>query len=212
MLRINSLVAGLLIPFCLSPSVTAATINTNLNKDSNSFLLSQLTEAGRQQEAFARDSYTLYRQIQDAEESRKRQQAHAEQVRRMASSFIIKKDYFSLGKLFYNNGYMREAIDAYSKAIEVNPRDYLSYYLRAAAKGVQEDLRGAFADYDMAIAINPEFGSAYLDRGIKKFKLKDKNGSLQDFRSAARIYKKQGDTKNLNDIIDRIQYLFKVPE
>jgi tetratricopeptide (TPR) repeat protein len=142
----------------------------------------------------------------------RQQREKNERVRLLASEFTRKRDYFSLGKLFYNNGYMREAIDAYSKAIEVNPRDYLSYYLRAEARNVQEDLRGAFADYDMAIAINPEFGSAYLDRGIEKFKLKDKSGSLQDFRSAARIYKKQGNTKKLNDIIDRIQYFFKVPE
>jgi tetratricopeptide (TPR) repeat protein len=146
------------------------------------------------------------------EELLRQQREDNERVRQLASELTSKRDYFGLGKLFYNNGYMIDAIEAYSKAIEVNPRDYLSYYLRAEAKSVQKDLRGAFADYDMVIAINPEYGHVYLDRGIQKFKLQDKNGSLQDFRSAARIYRKQGDTKNLKDVIGRIQYLFKVSE
>jgi tetratricopeptide (TPR) repeat protein len=201
MKRNNLFVSGLLLTLVFSQSAAATSINAN-NK-STAILYSQADFHQRQQEAIA--SYHNMITIQ-------RQYENEQKIRRLALDFTNRKDYFGLGKLFYNNGYMREAIDAYSKAIEVNPRDYLSYYLRAAAKGVQEDLRGAFADYDMAIAINPEFGSAYLDRGIKKFKLKDKNGSLQDFRSAARIYKKQGNTKKLNDIIDRIQYFFKVPE
>jgi tetratricopeptide (TPR) repeat protein len=212
MLRINSLVAGLLIPFCLSPSVTAATINTNLNKDLNSFLLSQLTEAGRQQEAFARDSYTLYRQIQDAEESRKRQQAHAEQVRRIASSFIIKRDYIGLGSLYYSNGYMRDAIGAYTMAIEANPKNSTIYFLRGRVKGDQDNLQGAIADYDIAIALNPQSDGAYINRAVDKFRLKDKNGSLQDFRSAARIYKATGNTADFEDTMRRIRNLFKVPE
>jgi tetratricopeptide (TPR) repeat protein len=212
MLRINSLVAGLLIPFCLSSSVTAATINTNLNKDLNSFLLSQLTEAGRQQEAFARDSYTLYRQIQDAEESRKRQQAHAEQVRRIASSFIIKRDYIGLGSLYYSNGYMRDAIDAYTMAIEANPKNSTIYFLRGRVRGDQYDLRGAIADYDIAIALNPASDGAYINRAVDKFRLKDKNGSLQDFRSAARIYRATGNTVDFEDTMRRIRNLFKVQE
>jgi tetratricopeptide (TPR) repeat protein len=201
MKRNNLFVSGLLLTLVFSQSAAATSINAN--SKSTAILYSQADFHQRQQEAIA--SYHNMITIQ-------RQYENEQKIRRLALDFTNRKDYFGLGKLFYNNGYMREAIAAYSKAIEVNPRDYLSYYLRAAAKGVQEDLRGAFADYDMAIAINPEFASAYLDRGIKKFKLKDKDGSLQDFRSAARIYKKQGDTKNLNDIIDRIQYLFKVPE
>lgn len=215
MLKITPIVFGLLISFSSSTMVKASNTIVKTDKSSGVNLLVQFgttpTYNQRQQETFHRDTSNYLIQLEN--EKRLRQQAESEKkIRRLALEFTNRKDYFGLGKFFYNNGYMRSASNAFTMAIEVNPRDYLSYYLRAAAKGAREDLRGAFADYDMAIAINPEFASAYLDRGIEKFKLKDKNGSLQDFRSAARIYKKQGDTKNLNDIIDRIQYLFKVPE
>jgi tetratricopeptide (TPR) repeat protein len=215
MLKITPIIFGLLISF--SSSTMAKASNTSIKPDKN-LGVNLLVQFGttptynqRQQEAFHRDTSNYLIQLEN--EKRLRQQAENERkIRRLALDFTNRKDYFGLGKLFYNNGYMRDAIEAYSKAIEINPRDYLSYYLRAEAKSVQEDLRGAFADYDMAIAINPEYGSIYIDRGIEKFKSKDKNGALQDFRSAARIYKKQGDAENLKAVIRKIQYLFKVPE
>ena len=146
------------------------------------------------------------------EELLRRQREENDRVRRIASELTSKRDYIGLGNLYYSNGYMQDAIAAYSKAIEVNPRDSDAYFWRARAKGDQNDYRGAIADYDVRIAINPKSDGAYMNRAVNKYKLGDKSGSLQDFRSAARIRREGGATEALKDTLDRIQYFFKVPE
>ncbi len=142
----------------------------------------------------------------------RQQREKNKRVSLLASELTSKRDYVGLGNLFYSNGYMRDAIAAYSKAIEVNPGNSAGYFGRARVKGDQNDLPGAIADYDNVIAIKPKADGAYVNRAVDKYRLGDKNGSLQDFRSAVRIYREIGNTEELRDTIRRIQRLFKVPE
>jgi tetratricopeptide (TPR) repeat protein len=201
MKRNNLFVSGLLLTLVFSQSAAATSINAN-NK-STAILYSQADFHQRQQEAIA--SYHNMITIQ-------RQYENEQKIRRLALDFTNRKDYFGLGNLFYSNGYMRDAIAAYSKAIEVNPRDSDAYFGRARVKGDQNDFRGAIADYDARIALKPKSDAAYINRAVDKYRLGDKNGSLQDFRSAVRIYREIGNTEELNDTLRRIQRLFKVPE
>jgi tetratricopeptide (TPR) repeat protein len=201
MKRNNLFVSGLLLTLVFSQSAAATSINAN-NK-STAILYSQADFHQRQQEAIA--SYHNMITIQ-------RQYENEQKIRRLALDFTNRKDYFGLGNLFYSNGYMRDAIAAYSKAIEANPKNSTVYFMRARVKGDQDNLEGAIADYDIAITLNPQSDGAYINRAVDKFRLKDKNGSLQDFRSAARIYKATGNTADFEDTMRRIRNLFKVPE
>jgi tetratricopeptide (TPR) repeat protein len=215
MLKITPIVFGLLISF--SSSTMAKASNTSIKPDKNSGvdLLVQFgttpTYNQRQQEAFHRDTSNYLIQLEN--EKRLRQQAENEKkIRRLALDFTNNRDYIGLGSLYYSNGYMRDAIGAYTMAIEANPKDSDGYFLRARAKSYQDDLRGAIADYSTTISLNPESDGAYINRAVARYKLKDKNGSLQDFRSAARIYKAIGNTAEFEDTMRRIRNLFKVPE
>jgi tetratricopeptide (TPR) repeat protein len=145
-------------------------------------------------------------------EIERRNREREQQVRQLALELTNKRDYVGLGNLFYSNGYMPDAIAAYTMAIEANPKDSDGYFLRARVKSYQGDLRGAITDYDATIALTPESDGAYTNRAIAKYKLKNKDGSLQDFRSAARIRKARGAMKEWADTISRIQYFFGVPE
>ena len=197
MLKINSLVISTSLLLCLSTTAGAVSIKRDYNKNSSKILLAQPT---------------YYRIWHDNERILRQNAEREKYVRRMASELTSKRDYIGLGNLYYSNGYMPEAIAAYSKAIEVNPKNSGGYFGRARAKRNQSDLQGAITDYGAVIALNPKSDGAYTNRALAKYKLGDKNGSLQDFRSAVRIYREIGNTEELKDTLDRIQYFFKVPE
>jgi tetratricopeptide (TPR) repeat protein len=197
MLKTNLLVIATPLLLCFSTTAEAIIIKRNINNHSEKLLLAQPT---------------YYRIWHDNERILRQNAEHKKYIRRLALELTSKRDYIGLGSLYYSNGYMREAIEAYSKAIEANPRDSDSYFLRGRVKGDQNDLSGAIADYSSVISLSPESDGAYRNRALAKYKLKDKNGSLQDFRSAARIERARGDIPTLKDTIGRIQYFFKVPE
>lgn len=142
----------------------------------------------------------------------RQQREKNERVSLLASEFTRKRDYIGLGSMYYSNGYLRDAINAYTIAIEANPKHSTIYFLRGRVKGDQYDRQGAIADYSTAIALRPESDGAYINRAVAKYEMGDKNGSLQDFRSAAQIYKATGNTADLEDTMRRIRNLFKVPE
>jgi tetratricopeptide (TPR) repeat protein len=193
---------GLVILVSTASATQAMTIKVKLEKSSSN-LYAQQTYHQREQD------YIGYRR---REEILRQQREENEKIRLLALEFINKRDYHGLGNLYSSNGYMSRAIEAYSKAIEVNPRNAENYFLRALAKSHNEDLVGANADYSSALSLMPESPGAYLNRALNKHKLGDKNGSLQDFRSTARIYKATGNTVELKKIMYTIQKLFKVSE
>ncbi|NET54832.1 MAG: tetratricopeptide repeat protein, partial [Symploca sp. SIO2E6] len=58
------------------------------------------------------------------------------------------------------------------------------FYVRAVAKALKIDYRGAVADYTQAIELNPSFIEAYLKRGEILYKLGDARGTLRDCNQA----------------------------
>jgi tetratricopeptide (TPR) repeat protein len=216
MIKTSLLTFGLLASAYFSTAAGASINNTkNSNKSLEQPLLVQFgvtpTYNQRQQnEAFIREN-NLNNQLYHEEKLRQQQKKNA-QARQIAAEFVRKRDYIGLGSFLYSNGYLPDAIYAYSMAIEANPKNSDAYFLRARVKGDQKDLRGAIADYDTTIALNPQSIGAYINRAVDKFQLKDKNGSLQDFRSAAQIYKSLGNTVEFENTVRRIQRMFNVPE
>jgi tetratricopeptide (TPR) repeat protein len=161
------------------------------------------------------DIQRLQEQSRRSSENKRINDEEYERVSLVALELTSKRDYVGLGNLFFSSGRGDEAIGAYTKAIEVDPKNSTNYFQRARAKRhYLKDLRGAIADYDIVIAFDSEHDAAYVNRALAKYALNDKSGSLQDFRSAAKLYKELGSgyTENFKDIIGRIQYLFKLPE
>jgi Flp pilus assembly protein TadD len=95
------------------------------------------------------------------------------------------------------------ALADYNKVLSLNPKDALAYHGRGYLKGNKlNDAQGALADYDQAISLNPKLAEAYHGRGILKYeKLNDVQGAIGDFRTAARIYRAQGQTRYLQTVI-----------
>jgi tetratricopeptide (TPR) repeat protein len=79
----------------------------------------------------------------------------------------------------------RQAIQSYSKAIELNPRYAVAYFMRAILYEQLQEFQRSLSDYNQAISINPEAFLAYHNRAILKYEnLNDYQGGLNDFNQA----------------------------
>jgi tetratricopeptide (TPR) repeat protein len=118
----------------------------------------------------------------------------------------------------YNNrGVLKEAqlndnqgaLADYNQAIILNPKYASAYNNRGGLKHQKlNDIQGALADYNRAIILNPKYAGAYNNRGVlKAAKLNDKAGAIQDFLQAARLYRAQGQTQDLQQVVDNLRKL-----
>ncbi len=124
---------------------------------------------------------------------------------------------------YYNRGLLKAvklndsqgALADFSQAILLGQRSGMGlkiediYYNRGFLKEDKlNDFRGALADYNQAIALNPKYAEAYLNRGLLKYnKLNDRPGGIQDLRTAARLYRSQGNTAKAQQILDALRKL-----
>lgn len=94
------------------------------------------------------------------------------------------KYYLGAGRyaLFKEN--FTEAINRFSKVVDVKPKYPEAYFLRGIAKYNLSDYLGAKQDFDKAIKINPFYSEAYHFRGIANEQLNDYNKAINDFEQA----------------------------
>lgn len=93
-------------------------------------------------------------------------------------------EYFERGRSKARKDYYEDAIDDFTKAIEINPNYEEAYYHRAISKGLMGNYSGAIKDYDKVIEINPKNFEAYCFRGIDKANSKNYKGGLSDLNKS----------------------------
>jgi tetratricopeptide (TPR) repeat protein len=74
-----------------------------------------------------------------------------------------------------------DALDAYSKAIELSPKDAMVYYNRGNANSKLGNYKQAVDDFDKAIALSPQNAAAYYNRGFAHSKLGNYKQAVDDF-------------------------------
>jgi tetratricopeptide (TPR) repeat protein/V8-like Glu-specific endopeptidase len=96
------------------------------------------------------------------------------------------------------------ALADYNKSIELDPQSAGVYISRGNLKVSRlNDVSGALADYNKSIGLDPQIAVAYQNRGLlKKYHLNDMSGAVFDFRKAAQLFRKQGKTQELKQIIE----------
>jgi len=101
-------------------------------------------------------------------------------------------DHFNTGYSRHQAGDLKEAINQYSQAIEVNPGFVMAYQMRAAAWQKLRQFSKAISDYSMVISLGePHFQAVgYLNRGIVKNMTGDYFGAIPDFSQAIIIDRK----------------------
>ncbi len=95
------------------------------------------------------------------------------------------------GDTFFKKGSRQEAIDAFSKAIELNPDDGLAYRNRGEAYFFSGDYKHAIEDLSKAIELNPQDSSAYYFRGLSYERLGNHQQYVIDCIKAARLGNKK---------------------
>ncbi|HLG35690.1 MAG TPA: hypothetical protein VI757_12480 [Bacteroidia bacterium] len=85
----------------------------------------------------------------------------------------------------YNN-----AIEDFTKAIEINPKDtviYLYYFERAICKHHLSEFKSSIVDYDHAIKMFPQWALAYYNRGLAKSEIHDFKNACHDWLKAKEL-------------------------
>lgn len=80
-------------------------------------------------------------------------------------------------------GKIEEAIELFSKTIELEPNDHLAWFNRGIARGIINRYEEALTDFEHVMKIKPEFKRALLNRGIALRHLTDYDGAIADYNS-----------------------------
>ena len=103
-----------------------------------------------------------------------------------ADEFILKYPenaylYYWKGTALSSLGNKKEAVENFSKSIEILPENVGSNILRGVCKYELDDYDGALADYNKAIELDPDNISAYYMRAGLKLHIGDLDGANADF-------------------------------
>jgi tetratricopeptide (TPR) repeat protein len=97
------------------------------------------------------------------------------------------RDYIASAKAEYAKGDFNDAIENFTKAIELNSKDAEAYNDRGCAKNAKSDFDGAIADYNKAIELHSNYTLAYTNRGLTKHLKGDENGAIADWTKAIEL-------------------------
>jgi tetratricopeptide (TPR) repeat protein len=80
----------------------------------------------------------------------------------------------------------QEAVEAYTKAIDVKPHSW-AYKNRGAVRYKLGNKQEAIEDYTEAIKLNPQDARAYFARGVARFVLGNKQEAIEDYTEAIKL-------------------------
>ncbi|MGW8302043.1 MAG: tetratricopeptide repeat protein, partial [Desulfobacterales bacterium] len=101
--------------------------------------------------------------------------------------WAVEEDAFDNGLKLIGQQRYEEAIQAFSTAIEIIPRDYQAYNYRGVAWALMGKYDKALADYNKALEIRPRYAEAYNNRGFARTQNGDLSNALNDFARALEI-------------------------
>ena len=96
-------------------------------------------------------------------------------------------DWFEKGYAYSKANKYQNAVNAYTRAIELNPKYAWAYSNRGFAYANLGNLNQAIADFTRAIELNPNFALAYSNRGVAYHRLGNLQQAFNDYKIAARL-------------------------
>jgi tetratricopeptide (TPR) repeat protein len=97
------------------------------------------------------------------------------------------EQHFEAGSELQGQGRVREAIEEYNEAIELDPEMVVAYNNRGRAYIEQGMYESAIEDLDEAIRLDPEFVMPYNNRGLAYIGLGEFERAIEDYDEAIRI-------------------------
>ena len=107
---------------------------------------------------------------------------------------LSQDDYLIAGNRYYQQGAFLQAIKTYGSFVDLNPDNYMIYFLRANAHAELHTHVEAIEDYDRAISTMVSFPRSviinhmiYFNRANSKVERKDHKGALKDYLQAIEL-------------------------
>ena len=94
---------------------------------------------------------------------------------------------FERGISLYKRGHYDEAIEAFSKVIDIMPEATAPYFNRAKIYENKEEYTKAINDLSKMISLEPNKPDGYARRGKILLKMNDSKGAIADFSTALKI-------------------------
>ena len=91
------------------------------------------------------------------------------------------------GNLLMVLGQIDRAIEVYSRALELNPRDAQAYNNRGVAYSSKGEVSRAIEDYSKVMELNPGFAVAYNNRGVAYNSKGEVNLAIEDYNRAIEL-------------------------
>ncbi|NQU98914.1 tetratricopeptide repeat protein [Candidatus Woesearchaeota archaeon] len=110
-------------------------------------------------------------------------------IKKTYTKIINKKpvQWYDKGFALIERGKLEEAIKAYDKAIEINPKHALAWYDKGFALYKLGQLEEAIQAYDKAININPEYAFAWNNKGIALSEMGKREEAIEAYDRAIEI-------------------------
>jgi len=114
-------------------------------------------------------------------------------------------EWFEKGYAAGISGNDNNAVDAYSKAIELNPQYANAYNNRGGVYAKLDRDNQAIKDFNKAIELNPQLADAYYNRGCVYIKLGSDSQAIKDFNRAIELNLKDADAYvNRGNVYDKL--------
>ena len=112
-------------------------------------------------------------------------------------------DWFAKGYGLGTARRRQEAIEAFTKAIELDPKLALAYFNRGAIYDFLGNYQQAIRDFDRVIEIHPELTLAYINRGKNYAELGDYRQAIRDYNRVIELNPKDVVAYTLRGIVYR---------
>lgn len=91
------------------------------------------------------------------------------------------------GNNFFERGKYARAIEAYRKALDINPSYVAAYYNRSVVYTRIGYYDHAITDCNKALELDPSHANSYYSRGVSYWNLGSKKQAIKDFQAAAKL-------------------------
>lgn len=95
--------------------------------------------------------------------------------------------YYNRGKTYLDSGEYQQAIDEFTKVVELIPYYANAYFTRGLAYYKLDEHQKAIEDYTKAIELNPKYANAYLNRGVAYLISNEYQKAIDDFTKSIEL-------------------------
>jgi len=141
-----------------------------------------LEDSKKKAEEAIREVERLKKELELVKDDFKKQGEYANAISDLSAT-----DWFDKGKAFRQANDLKDAIDAYDKAIELNSQYWKAYTNRGVVYSELGNYPQAIKDYDKAIGLNPKDEKAYNNRGLDYRSLGNHQQAIKDLNKAIKL-------------------------